>query len=78
MNDRQKLAVLLFRFGGAALVVRVLAGLVVLFFSPGVSLVAQQYPHNVLVISSLACLALGLALILASVPLGKLFGRGLE
>ena len=78
MNDRQKLATLLFRLAGAALIARVLTGLALLTYAPGVSLVARQYPPQILMRSSLTWLALGLVLVLASVPLGKLFGRGLD
>lgn len=78
MNDRQKLAALLFRLGGAALVARVLFGFAVLIFAPLSSQVLKQYSLGVLINSSVAYLVFGLVLIAASVPLGKLFGRGLE
>ena len=78
MNDRQKLAVLLFRLGGAALILRVLGGLVVLFFAPLSSPIIHQYSLGFLINSSVAYLIVGLIAIFASKPLGKLFGRGLE
>ena len=78
MNDRQKLAALLFRIGGAALVARVLAGLVVLFIVPGIGPVTRLYTPGYLMYSGIAYLALGFALLFAAIPLGKLFGRGLD
>ena len=78
MNDRQKLAALIFRLGGAALVIRVLFGLVVLFFAPLSSPIIKEYSLGFLINSSAAYFVLGLIVIFASVPLGKLFGRGLE
>jgi hypothetical protein len=76
VNDRQKLAALLFRLAGAALILRVLSGLA--FFASGASLLAHQYPLYAIYGSNIVCLVLGVVLVLASIPLGKLFGRGLD
>ena len=78
VNERQKLAALLFRLGGAALLFRVVGGIALLFAAPGASLIARQYPTHIVFGSSLIWLVLSLVLFFGAVPLGKFFGRGLD